>query len=261
MNEAAQFWDERSSKFGARIEGVLLKSVPKNINFYLNSWMLKQVLGVLDKRNGYKVLDIGCGYGRLSEPILKKFPDLQIFGVDLAENYVDLYNKKLKPRGEAVVADSRDLPFEDIFFDAVFMVTALMYLTTEEDQIKALKEMIRVLKPGGKFLILERSVLGYNIFTFGGVISKIRGKKNLEIPAVSFSPDFLSKVISKCGGTVKECYGLPLFTISFPVALALSIISTKLGGYFLKFIGFVDNLISKFYYPSLYISYKGEKNG
>lgn len=261
MNEISQFWENRSRKFGARVEGVLLKSVPESINMYLNDWMLKQVKGIMDTKNGFKVLDIGCGYGRLSEPLAKEFPGLQIFGVDVAESYVDLYNRKLKSRGKAVKADSRKLPFKNSSFDAVFMVTALMYLISQEDQLKAVSEVIRVLKPGGRFVILERSVLGYRIFTLGGIISKLRGKKNLEIPAVSFNPNSLSKFISKSGGTVKECQGVPLFTVSFPVALALSLISTKLGGYFLKFLGFVDNLISKFYYPSLYISYKGEKNG
>lgn len=259
MNDITQFWDERSRKFGARVEGVLLKSVPGSINLYLNDWMLKQVKEIIDTRNGFKTLDVGCGYGRLSEPLAKEFPGLQIFGVDVAQNYVDLYNKKLKSRGKALKADSRKLPFEENFFDAVFMVTSLMYLISQEDQLKAVSEIIRVLKPGGRFIILERSVLGYNIFTLGGIISKLRGKKNLEITAVSFSPNYLSKIVGKSGGVIYDLRGIPIFTILFPMVFILSLISAKLGDFLLKIIKFIDSHISKFYYPSLYISYSGWK--
>ena len=202
MNEVTQFWENRSLKFGARIEGVLLKSVPENINKYLSSWMLEQVEGMIKKESDFKVLDIGCGYGRLSGPLVNSFPGIKVFGVDIAQNYVDLYNKNLSPAGKACRADSRDLPFKDNFFDAVFVVTALMYLPTKDDQSKAISEMLRVLKPGGKFVVVERSSLGYEIFTLGGIIGKLRGKKNLEIPAVSFDPKYLSAVIGKYGARV-----------------------------------------------------------
>lgn len=261
MNNITEFWSERSRKFGSRMEGVLLKSVPENINLYLNNWMFEQVKGMVKKDSNFRVLDIGCGYGRLSEPLIKSFPGMQIFGVDIAQNYVDLYNKNLSPSGKAFKADSRKLPFKDNFFDAVCVVTSLMYLATKEDHQKAVKEMLRVLKPGGKILVLERSFLGYKIFTLGGIIDKLRGKKNLEIPAVSFSPKYLSAIIRKYGGSVGSLSGIPLFTVMFPVILVLSLINVKIGNIFLNLIKLADKQISKFYFPSLYVSYTGEKNG
>src|SRR3989344_2513093 len=236
MNEVTQFWENRSLKFGARIEGVLLKSVPENINKYLSSWMLEQVEGMIKKESDFKVLDIGCGYGRLSGPLVNSFPGIKVFGVDIAQNYVDLYNKNLSPAGKACRADSRDLPFKDNFFDAVFVVTALMYLPTKDDQSKAISEMLRVLKPGGKFVVVERSSLGYEIFTLGGIIGKY-------------------------GARVESLRGIPLFTIMFQVILVLSLINANIGGIFLNLIKLADQQLSKFYFPSLYISYTGEKNG
>ncbi len=261
MNKIGEFWSERSSKFGTSIEGVLLKSVPENINLYLNNWMLEQVKRMIKNESGFKVLDIGCGYGRLSGPLINSFPGIKVFGVDIAQNYVDLYNKNLSPAGKAFKADSRNLPFKENFFDAVFIVTSLMYLLTKEDQLKAIREMLRVLKPGGKILVLERSRLGYKIFTLGGIVGKLRGKKNLEIPAVSFSPKYLSAVIGKYGARVDDLRGIPLFTIMFPAILVISLMNVKIGGIFLDLIKLVDQQLSKFYLPSLYISYTGEKNG
>ena len=99
MNEVTQFWENRSLKFGARIEGVLLKSVPENINKYLSSWMLEQVEGMIKKESDFKVLDIGCGIGRMAAPLATFLsPEGSYDGTDIVKDGIDWCNEKINSK-------------------------------------------------------------------------------------------------------------------------------------------------------------------
>lgn len=259
MMTIEKFWEKRSCMFGDSIAGVLIKSVPEAVNLHLHNWMLKQIESVIPKNYTGKILDLGCGYGRLSGPLLEKFPQTTAFGVDLSKTYVDLYNQNLNPRGKACKGNILKLPFENDYFDTVFMVTTLMYLLSIKDQEKAIREIFRVLKSGGNFVIIERNPLGYSIFTLGGIINKIRGKKHSEITAVSIDPGKLTRMIKNNGGRNETIYGIPVLTVFFPIALFLLKLSPEIGGFFLSLIKNIDNKINRFYFPSLYISYRGRK--
>lgn len=90
-----------------------------------------------------KVLDIGCGTGRLC----RQLQGVEYTGTEISEGQI----KKAReycPEGNFLQAEMTDLPFEDNSFDAVFMVASLHHLL-KADQKKALKEAVRVLKTGG----------------------------------------------------------------------------------------------------------------
>lgn len=258
MKKINEFWEKRSQKYGDKIEGVLIKSVPPIINTYLNDWMFKEINTILINEN-LRVLDLGCGYGRLAKQILKKYPKTTVFGIDIAKNYVDIFNKTLGPKNKAFQSDIRNLPFNNNYFDAIFMVTTLMYMQSYNSQKQTLNEMFRVLRKGGSFVIIERSQVGFNIFTLGGLISKIRREKHSEIPAVSFAPDYLTKLISTRGGKVCNYHGLSIFTLLFPLIFLLSLVNTEIGKFVLKIIRIIDKKLQGYYSPSLYISYIGKK--
>lgn len=256
-------WEERSRKYGYKIEGVATKSLPPLINKQLDDWMLENIESSLNnisiKQKKIKILDLGCGYGRLSKPLLKKFPAVNTFGVDISKNYVELYNKDLKPRGKAIKGDIRILPFKNNFFDVVFIVTTLMYLTKTEDQIKALKEIMRVSKPGGKIVIIERSPSGYYLFTLGGLISLIRGSKNKEIPANSINKDSLKKIIYQTGGKLEKISAIPFLSLYMPASVLLYLINSRIIDLSLKPINYFDQKFKSFLWPSLYLAYTVSK--
>lgn len=258
MNKINNFWEKRSQKYGNKIEGVLIKSAPPIINTYLNNWMFKEINTILDNKN-LKILDIGCGYGRLAKQIVDKYPKVTIFGVDIAKNYVDLFNQTLGPKNKAFKSDIQNLPFKDNSFNVIFIVTTLMYVQSNNNQKQALNEAFRVLKKGGSFVIIERSPIGFNIFTLGGLISKLRQKKHSEIPAVSFTSSYLTKLIKNSGGEVNSCQGLATFAIFFPLIFLLSSINSQIGKLFLGLINIIDTKLKRFYFLSLYISYMGKK--
>lgn len=258
-NKIWEAWEERSRKYGTKPEGVLPKSLPAPVNDYLNNWMFEQIRWSMKTFKKAVVLDLGCGYGRLSKQILDEFKNLSIVGIDVSQTYVDLYNKNLSPRGRAIRGDIRNLPFKDSFFNVVFMVTTLMYIIKKPDQEKVCDEIFRVLKPGGRFVIIERNPIGQNIITFGGLISKIRGRKHKEIPAASFRKDYLTGLIKKSGGFVIQTRGIPAWTLLLPLSIIIFTMSQNLARKFLGLVESLDNLLSWFLTPSLYISYTGTK--
>ena len=108
--------------------------------------------GVIGKELGGTqgtVLDVPCGTGTFST----FFSRDQYTGIDLGENYVKYASKKYSMK-EFTVMDALNMTFNDDSFDNVLTIGFLHHLS-DEDAEKALNEIRRVLKPGGKFLLIE----------------------------------------------------------------------------------------------------------
>lgn len=252
-------WEKRSKVYKEHIGGVLPKSFPQPVNKYLHNWMFEKIKIIIPEDEKIRVLDLGCGYGRLSKEILDSFPKALTFGIDLSDTYINLYNKSLTPRGKALKGDIRKLPYKSAYFDVVFMVTTLMYITNAGEQEKVMREIFRVLRPGGKFVIIERNSYAYALITLWGFVSLLRGKKFKEIPAVSFSASFMKSLISKGGGCIKSMQGIPLWTLSLPFLFLLSWINTYSTHLVLIGVSILDRKFSALLTSSLYIAYIGEK--
>jgi len=103
----------------------------------------------------FKILDIGCGYGRLTIPLAKEGHNIE--GVDLSPNLIE--EAKLRAKKENLdvafkIGDMRSLPYKDDSFDVVIcMWSTFSYMLTVEDQVKALEQMARVLTKGGIAII------------------------------------------------------------------------------------------------------------
>ena len=109
-------------------------------------------------REGCKVLDIASGTGDLALSFARKAGNTgQVWLTDINAAMLDLGRDKLLNEGFIVPVaqcDASELPFPDNYFDRVMISFGLRHITDKE---KALKEMKRVLKPGGKLLVLEFS--------------------------------------------------------------------------------------------------------
>lgn len=255
MHNTTEFWESRSKQYQSDPRGVLPKSYPKHLNDYLHSWMS----GIIrDTSHTGTILDIGCGYGRLSREILSFSAKNQTVGIDISKTYVNLYNTSLGPRAKAYVADMRKLPMKDATFDTIVCATSLMYLTNKEDQRKAIAEFARVLKPSGNLVLIERSPSGHSFVTLGGAVTYLRGTKKREIDAVSFSPrdvrDLTSPVFVQ-----SQAYGMPTFTVSFYVLFFIAKFTPIIAPAALKLVSFADSYISRILTPSLYVAYSLSK--
>lgn len=105
-----------------------------------------------------KILDIATGTGDFAIAALKLNP-IEVIGVDISQGMLDVGIKKMKRKGLSNVikmklGDSEELPFEDGYFDAL---TVGFGVRNYENLEKGLADMLRVLRPGGKVIILEFS--------------------------------------------------------------------------------------------------------
>jgi demethylmenaquinone methyltransferase / 2-methoxy-6-polyprenyl-1,4-benzoquinol methylase len=105
---------------------------------------------------GSDALDLCCGTGDLTLALRERIgPDGRVVGSDFSEPMLELARRKSGERGVAVEfgwADALDLPYGDAGFDAVTIGFGARNLA---DLDKGLAEMARVLKPGGRLVILE----------------------------------------------------------------------------------------------------------
>jgi demethylmenaquinone methyltransferase/2-methoxy-6-polyprenyl-1,4-benzoquinol methylase len=113
---------------------------------------------VADIREGYKVLDIAAGTGDLTKVFAKKAGKTgRVFHTDINEAMLREGRDRLLNEGlvlTSLVCDAEKLPFPNEYFDVVSVAFGLRNMTHKD---VALKEMCRVLKPGGKLLVLEFS--------------------------------------------------------------------------------------------------------
>jgi ubiquinone/menaquinone biosynthesis C-methylase UbiE len=104
------------------------------------------------------VLEMGGGWCWASVLVKRKYPHSYIVGSDLIStnlkytvNYEKILNAHLD---EKWVFNCRDLPFESNQFDRIFTFAAFHHFGEKGDYSKTLKEMVRVLKPKGKIVLL-----------------------------------------------------------------------------------------------------------
>lgn len=122
-------------------------------------WRKKAVKEIADTALPLSVLDVACGTGDFTIEIAQKAaPGSKITGIDLSEGMMEIGRKKIKAAGvEAtmVQGDCEALPYNDFSFHRISVGFGVRNF---EHIDLGLKEMHRVLTPGGKLVILELSV-------------------------------------------------------------------------------------------------------
>jgi len=100
------------------------------------------------------VLDVACGTGEFERLILSENPAQQMVGVDISDEMLAIARQKLQhyPNIDFQLASASTLPFSDASFDTVISANAFHYF---DDPSVVLKEMERMLKPGGNLIILD----------------------------------------------------------------------------------------------------------
>ncbi len=118
----------------------------------------KKAIRMLKKEQPKQILDIATGTGDFAIEALALNPD-KVTGVDISEGMLAVGREKMQKRGlsekiELLSGDSEQLQFEDNKFDAVIVSFGVRNFENLE---KGLADMLRVMKPGGKTVILEFS--------------------------------------------------------------------------------------------------------
>lgn len=130
----------------------------RSLSLGIDVWWRKKMMSELKGLSLNQVLDIATGTADVALATSKLKPN-SIIGVDISEGMLSVGRIKVEKRGLSSLiklekADSENLPFIDNQFDAI---TVAFGVRNFEHLSKGLDEMCRVLKPGGKLVILEFS--------------------------------------------------------------------------------------------------------
>ena len=149
----------------ARPEGFLGRIMLRFMNFGhapLTNWGLSLV----EIHDGWTMLDIGCGGGATLKRLLKRSMNAQVYGIDISEESVakaKKVNAKVLDKQVFVTQGSAEvLPYEDNKFD---LVTAVETVYFWPNLPNCLKEVKRVMKPGGRFAIMVEVLESDSVWT------------------------------------------------------------------------------------------------
>ena len=119
-----------------------------------------KVVNMVSETNPGTILDVATGTGDLAIALAKKNTQAKITGFDLSAGMLEIGRKKIAEKHlsnqiDMIQGDAENMPFQDNTFDAITVAFGVRNFETLE---KGLKEIHRVLKPGGTFIILEFSM-------------------------------------------------------------------------------------------------------
>jgi len=126
-------------------------------DLYVRNLEVKKIHEILseltEKKLDYSILEVGCGNGYTSSKLTKKI-SAKFFGIDSNKNMIKL---ALKRRNNVTfkVDNILNTKIKDEKFDIVFSERCLINLNTWKSQMKALRQIHRILKKGGYFIMLE----------------------------------------------------------------------------------------------------------
>ena len=109
--------------------------------------LIREHLGTLA---GKRVLDVGCGKGRFARVFHQQEPDAELWGLDISEAMLKYVPEGIRTRAGSMT----ELPFEDAFFDGAYATESLEHAV---EIGKAVSEICRVVKPGGRIAIIDKN--------------------------------------------------------------------------------------------------------
>jgi demethylmenaquinone methyltransferase/2-methoxy-6-polyprenyl-1,4-benzoquinol methylase len=127
------------------------------LSFGLDERWRRRAVSQLAPSPGCVYLDVGCGTGDIALEILRQAPESKVIGIDQSEGMLAVGENKIRAAGlekaiSLVVADVLDLRYDDNSFDGAITSFCIRNVT---DRRRALSEIRRVVRPGGRLVILE----------------------------------------------------------------------------------------------------------
>ena len=142
---------ENEKKSVVREYAELASEYERRWAFYINA-TLRETLNRLDVKPTDRLLDIGCGTGSLLHAISKKYPSINLVGVDISSEMLKVACNKHIKKCSLIIGQAQYLPFQSKSFDIVVSCNAFHYWRKPEE---CLLEIARVLKPQGRIVITD----------------------------------------------------------------------------------------------------------
>lgn len=247
-------WKKRSINYGASWKSVLFKGMPDLANEHFHFCHINFILECIkSNKDDIRILDIGCGYGRLSLPIIQKLPKAQIIGLDISENYVNLY--KNNTGRDAFVGALESLPSEIGTFDYIIIVTVLMYLP--KNILKNIfSNLFSYLNKNGKIIIIEPAQSGIIWQTGFGLVNLLHKDNNINTGGTCFSSAEIPDLVHGAGGIVIQEQRIPATTFFFLlIYLMAKTLPHHLTYIIFRSISIIDGLLKRTKLPTLWAFY------
>ena len=162
----------------------------------------RKVISQLKRLNpSGRLIDLGCGSGNLIVQIAESFPDLDLIGIDISSEILELAQKrairnKLDNQLVFKKGNAENLPFSD---NSVDFVISTLSLHHRVNPINVFKEMNRVLKPNGTFLLFDfrrnSRKFFYGLLKFATKVVVPKALKKINEPLGSLQAGYISNEI------------------------------------------------------------------
>jgi len=148
-----------------------------------------KIVKLLDPKKNSSLLDVGCGSGILIKYLLDDNRGMKLFGLDITPKMVEVAKRKFAndPNVEITLGSAIKMPYKDNSFDYVTCASSFHH---HPNPLQSAKEMVRVLKPGGKLLILDMCIEGLlrkilfkveNVYHNEGKVFRLTNKEMFEL--------------------------------------------------------------------------------
>lgn len=118
-----------------------------------------KIVNLLNPKPNSSLLDVGCGTGILISKLLSLNNKMRLYGLDITPKMVEVAKDKFKdnPRVKITLGSAIKMPYRNNTFDYVACASSFHH---HPDPSQSVQEMVRVLKPDGKLLILDMCIEG-----------------------------------------------------------------------------------------------------
>ncbi|MCW8877226.1 MAG: class I SAM-dependent methyltransferase [Kangiellaceae bacterium] len=146
-------WDERARSLGPTKKAVLFKRFPNWLNNKIHNAHIDFILSNVSTRLETNILDVGCGYGRVSLEIQNQNPHVSIEGVELSSEFSQNYRQMIGPCFCGSIQDYSPVKS----FDHIIAVTILMYIDKNKLGL-TVDKLLSMLKPNGTLICIEPAI-------------------------------------------------------------------------------------------------------
>ncbi len=150
--ELKEEWGERAKHLGKSKRSVLFKRFPAWLNNRIHRKHRDFVLGNLPDTMS-SMLDVGCGYGRISREVRNIHPNVSIHGVELCEEFSIAFGEEFNDCFTGSIQGFQS----PRCYDAIVVVTVLMYLNRDE-LVPIVEKYWSMLSPGGVMVCIEPAI-------------------------------------------------------------------------------------------------------
>jgi trans-aconitate methyltransferase len=150
-NQLEEEWRRRQLTFGNTKKAVLYKNFPAFLNKQIHNQHIQFIVKNI-KRNSKNILDVGCGYGRISSELKSRYPKINITGIEPCKEFSNHFEAEIGPCFNGSVEEFSVIEN----YDAILLITVLMYMGNNITPV--LHKLWESLVDGGQLICIEPAI-------------------------------------------------------------------------------------------------------